>query len=233
MTILLAGSVRSPVVISVSRWDRAISSIRLGLRVPVECPRSVAVASHRDGRNSEQQQQRQQQYHGENRRVREQARRDDEADRLRKLYSPSLSLGVEDTVFKILEALQNNNTPYYDFGIEILYRFSGAHCAPFGPSMFFGRPLDLGQFERFRRVMNTEKLRMLIGHTDMELLSRLDLSETKTKVRVKVSNAYTKVESVFEFTLEREIGGRYDGIWFCSCLLCDEDSDGRHVYGVV
>jgi len=33
--------------------------------------------------------------------------------------------------------------------------------------------------------MNTEKLRILIGHTDFEILSRLDLSETKTIVRLK------------------------------------------------
>jgi hypothetical protein len=126
-----------------------------------------------------------------------------EEDELRRHYSPALSLGVEDTVFRILEALRNNNEPYYDFGVEVLYRFSGAHCAPFGPSTFFGRPLDLGQFERFRRVMNTEKLRVLIGHTDVEVLSRLDLSERKAKVRVKTANAYTKLEGVFEFTLER------------------------------
>ena len=157
----------------------------------------------------------------------------DEVTRLRRKYTPSLALGVEDTVEKVLEALRNNNEPYYDFGIEVCYRFAGRHASPFGTSYFFGRPLDLGQFERFRRVMNTEKLRILVGHTDFELLSRLDLSETRAVVRTRVKNAFTKREAIFQWTLEREIGGRVDGVWFCSALLCDEDVDGRHVYGVI
>lgn len=157
----------------------------------------------------------------------------DEVTRLRRKYAPSLSLGVEDTVETMLEALRNNNEPYYDFGIEVLYRFAGRHASPFGTSYFFGRPLDLGQFERFRRVLNTEKLRILVGHTEFELLSRLDLSETRSVVRTKVCNSFTKREAVFQWTLEREIGGRVDGVWFCSALVCDEDGDGRHVYGVI
>ncbi len=157
----------------------------------------------------------------------------DEVTRLRRKYTPSLSLGVEETVKTILEALRNNNEPHSDFGIEVVYRFAGRHASPFGTSYFFGRPLDLGQFERFRRIMNTEKLRILVGHTDSELLSRLDLSETRSVVRVRVANSFTKREAVFQLTLEREIGGYVDGVWFCSALLCDEDGDGRHVYGVI
>lgn len=157
----------------------------------------------------------------------------DEAARLRRKYAPSLSLGVEDTVETMLEALRNNNDPYFDFGIEVVYRFAGRHASPFGTSYFFGRPLDLGQFERFRRVMNTEKLRILVGHTDFELLSRLDLSETRSVVRMRVANSFTKREAVFQWTLEREVGGRVDGVWFCSALICDDDGDGRHVYGVI
>ena len=188
--------------------------------------------------------------------------------------------GVEETIDRIMEALRNNNEPYYDFGIEMLYRFAGRHASPFGTiislyrciavslyrcivvslyrcivvsaipsshcrlvvergalspgtSFFFGRPLDLGQFERFRRVMNTEKLRILIGHTEFEILSRLDLSETKTivrwfdvgtrplcmlvtpnfspsidvhvsvQVRTRVANSFTKRETVFQWTLVR------------------------------
>ena len=157
----------------------------------------------------------------------------DEVARLRRKYAPSLSLGVEDTVEMMLLALRNNNEPYFDFGIEVVYRFAGRHASPFSTSHFFGRPLDLGQFERFRRVMNTEKLRILVGHTDFELLSRLDLSETRSVVRTRVANSFTKREAVFQWTLEREIGGRVDGVWFCSALICDDDGDGRHVYGVI
>ena len=56
----------------------------------------------------------------------------DHLARLRAKYAPSLELGVEDTVDRIMEALRNNNEPYYDFGIEVLYRFAGRHASPFG-----------------------------------------------------------------------------------------------------
>lgn len=153
--------------------------------------------------------------------------------RLKKRYTPSLKYTREEAIKMQLEALQNNNEPYFDHGIEVLYRFAGRHLDPFLPSNYFGRPLDLGQFERFRRIMNTECFRILVNHTSFEFLSTLQVSEYVWKTRVSVSNSFTKRKAIFEFSMVREFGGRYDGIWFCESLICDDDLEGKHIYGII
>lgn len=153
--------------------------------------------------------------------------------RLKKRYTPSLKYTREEAIKMQLEALQNNNEPYFDHGIEVLYRFAGRHLDPFLPSNYFGRPLDLGQFERFRRIMNTECFRILVNHTSFEILSTLQVSEYVWKTRVSVSNSFTKRQAIFEFSMVREFGGRYDGIWFCESLICDDDLEGKHIYGII
>ena len=153
--------------------------------------------------------------------------------RLKKRYTPSLKYTREEAIKMQLEALQNNNEPYFDHGIEVLYRFAGRHLDPFLPSNYFGRPLDLGQFERFRRIMNTECFRILVNHTSFEFLSTLQVSEYVWKTRVSVSNSFTKRQAIFEFSMVREFGGRYDGIWFCESLICDDDLEGKHIYGII
>lgn len=154
-------------------------------------------------------------------------------ERLEEQFKPSLKYSRKEAVLKMLEALQNNNEPTYDHGIEVLYRFAGRHLDPFAPSMYFGRPLDLGQFERFRRIMNTECFRILVNHTDYDFLSTLEVSENRTVYRVRIGNTFTRSEAVFKFTMVREFGGKFDGIWFCESLICDDDEDGRHIYGVI
>lgn len=158
---------------------------------------------------------------------------EDESVRLKKRYSPSLKYNREEAIEMQLEALQNNNEPYFDHGIEVLYRFAGRHLDPFLPSNYFGRPLDLGQFERFRRIMNTECFRILVNHSSYEFLSSLQVSEHMWKTRVSVSNSFAKRQAVFEFNMVREFGGRYDGVWFCESLICDDDLEGRHIYGII
>jgi len=153
--------------------------------------------------------------------------------RLKRRYTPCLKYTREEAIRMQLEALQNNNEPYFDHGIEVLYRFAGRHLDPFKTSNYFGRSLDLGQFERFRRIMNTECYRILVNNTSYEFLSSLEVSEYSNKTRVSVSNSFTKRTAIFEFSMVKEFGGRYDGIWFCESLICDEDLEGRHVYGVI
>jgi hypothetical protein len=154
-------------------------------------------------------------------------------ERLVEQFKPALKYSRKDAVLKMLEALQKNNEPTYDHGIEVLYRFAGRHLDPFAPSKYFGRPLDLGQFERFRRIMNTECFRILVNHTDYEFLSTLEVSDNRTVYRVRIGNTFTRSESIFKFTMVREFGGKFDGIWFCESLICDDDEDGRHIYGVI
>ena len=68
------------------------------------------------------------------------------------------------------------------------------------------------------------------------MLSTLELSEEVWKTRVLVENEYgSKLEeAVYEFTMERRFGGKFDGVWFCTHLVCDGDgSEDKHIYGVI
>ena len=149
----------------------------------------------------------------------------------RRSLSPSLQYDREETIQIQLESLRNNNDPYPDHGLEVLYRFAGID--PWSRSNYFGRSLDLGQFERFRRIMNTECFSLLVNHTSAEMLSSMEISEHVWKARFCVGNHYRKEERIFEFTMCRELGGRYDGVWFTRQLICDDDSQGRKIYAVI
>ena len=65
-----------------------------------------------------------------------------------------------------------NDEPYSDHGIEVLYRF--AAFDPFLRSDYFGRRLDLGQFERFRRVVHMPAFATLLRHERATVLSSLE-----------------------------------------------------------
>lgn len=123
--------------------------------------------------------------------------------------APSFWLSREDAVQAQLQALHQNNFPYGDHGIEVLYRFAGFD--PWQRSTYFGRSLDLGQFERFRRILYTKCFTALVGHTESQVLSQLEVAEDVWKVRVLVKNGYRKEEGVYEFTMQRRFGGKYDG----------------------
>jgi hypothetical protein len=66
--------------------------------------------------------------------------------------APSLLLRREDAVEAQLKALQHNNFPTLDHGIEVLYKFSGFD--PWQRSSYFGRSLDLGG-SRFAEFVNS------------------------------------------------------------------------------
>ncbi|KFM24908.1 hypothetical protein F751_1787 [Auxenochlorella protothecoides] len=69
-----------------------------------------------------------------------------------------LQLAVTGRVMRALGALAANNKPYLDHGIEVAYRFAGFD--PFARSQYFGISLDLGQFERYRRIFYTPLYRL-------------------------------------------------------------------------
>lgn len=142
---------------------------------------------------------------------------------------PSFWLTPEQGVELQLKSLQHNNFPYPDHGVEILYRF--ANFDPFSRSTFFGKPLDLGQFERFRRVLYTKTYETLLNHTEHKILSCLEISEDIWKARVFVSNSYRKEEVVYEFTMKRRFGGWRDGVFFTEALLADS-ADQVPLYGM-
>jgi len=62
----------------------------------------------------------------------------------KRLIGPSLQYSNLQALEVQLSALKNNNEPYLDHGIEVLYRFAGID--PWSRSDYFGRSLDLGGF---------------------------------------------------------------------------------------
>ncbi len=71
--------------------------------------------------------------------------------------------------------------------------------------------MDLGQFERFRRVMHSPPYSTLLEHNSVELLGALQISDTRWLQRVKVVGRNGLEERVYDFVLVQRIGGRYDG----------------------
>lgn len=125
-----------------------------------------------------------------------------------------------DALQQQLEALQQNNTPYVDHGVEVLYRF--ANFDPFNPrTRYFGRQFDLGQFERFRRIVHTPPFRTLLGHKSSEIRSSLEVSEHVWVARVAVTGDSAAEEALYEFTMVQRLGGVYDGYWFSESLVAD------------
>lgn len=118
-----------------------------------------------------------------------------------------------------LQALTANNDPYPDHGIEVLYRF--ANFDPFARSRYFGRPFDLGQFERFRRIFHTPYYRVILSHSEAQVLSTLEVNEFTWKQRLLVRGTNGVEQQVYEFTMAMHLGGRYDGYWFTQSLICD------------
>jgi len=58
---------------------------------------------------------------------------------------PALDLSADDALRMQMDALRDNDAPYRDHGVEVLYRF--ADIDPFARSSYSGRSQDLGQFE--------------------------------------------------------------------------------------
>lgn len=148
--------------------------------------------------------------------------------------APSFLLTREDAVVAQLKALMHNNFPTNDHGIEVMYRFAGFD--PWERSTYFGGPgsraLDLGQFERFRRLFYTSCYTTLLNHTEHEFLSSLEVDEGVWKSRVLVKNGYRKEENTYEFTMTQRFGGKYDGVWYCTQLTCDGCCDSN-LYGII
>lgn len=122
-----------------------------------------------------------------------------------------------------LQVLKDNNRPYADHGIEVMYRF--ASFDPFARSSYFGHMTDLGQFERFRRIFYNPRFRPILGHTEHRLLSSLEVSEHRWRQRVWIKGYRDFENEVYSFNLVQRFGGRYDGIWFTESLHADSCSE--------
>ncbi|CAN5965534.1 unnamed protein product [Sphagnum jensenii] len=136
-----------------------------------------------------------------------------------KPFGPSFDLTAEETALRQLNALHDNDIPYADHGVEVMYRFAGFD--PFKRSEYFGPFFDLGQFERFRRIFHHSTYRVLLSHTERRVLSSLYVNEHCFKQRVWISGARPGEEEVFEFTLIQRVGGNWDGYWLTDSLRHD------------
>lgn len=145
---------------------------------------------------------------------------------------PSYGLTWEQAIEVQLSALRQNDRDgagdrHPDHGVEVLYRF--ADFSPFERARYFGRSLDLGQFERFRRVMHSPHYRPLLNHTRATTLSTLRLNERCWRARVLVSvsdggsssGLVPSEERVYELTMVQRLGGVHDGYWFTSSLVAE------------
>lgn len=146
-----------------------------------------------------------------------------------KPIGPTVDLTAEQVTLVQLNALQDNDKPYADHGIEVMYRFAGFD--PFKRSVYFGPLFDLGQFERFRRILHHSSFRVLLGHTDRRILSSLFVNEHCFKQRVWVVGARPGEEEIYEFTLVQRVGGSWDGYWLTESLRHDgEGASGGIAY---
>lgn len=146
-----------------------------------------------------------------------------------KPIGPTFDLSAEQVTLLQLEALQDNDIPYADHGIEKMYRFAGFD--PFKRSEYFGPTFDLGQFERFRRIFHHTSFRVLLNHTDRRILSSLFVNEHCFKQRVCIVGARPGEEEIYEFTLAQRIGGNWDGYWLTQSLRHDgEGASGGIAY---
>lgn len=146
-----------------------------------------------------------------------------------KPIGPTFDLTAEQVTLVQLTALQDNDKPYTDHGIEVMYRFAGFD--PFKRSEYFGPLFDLGQFERFRRILHHTSFRVLLGHTDRRILSSLFVNEHCFKQRVSIVGARPGEEETYEFTLVQRVGGNWDGYWLTESLRHDgEGASGGIAY---
>jgi hypothetical protein len=74
----------------------------------------------------------------------------------------------------------------------------GVGFNPWERADYFGRSLDLGQFERFRRIVYTPSFVTLVNHTHHRVCSTLEVSDDVWVARVLVGNEYRKEEHVYE-----------------------------------
>lgn len=127
---------------------------------------------------------------------------------------------AEETLHAILMALQTNNRtgPHKDDGIDALYAFANLDIWALS-HRFFGKKMDLGQFERFKRVVVAHPYDILLRNYESRTLSAIHV-----KPDVYVTRRTFKCgtdEKFFTFTMSRaDFGG--DRAWMVDSIIYDE-----------
>ena len=151
---------------------------------------------------------------------------------------PRLGLTTDDVAAGHLELFRSHGGAPRGWAgaepLEVCYAF--ADLDPLDPesyslSSYFGSEgrMDLGQFQRYRRVLLSPRYRPLLGHVTAELQSRLLVAEGCKRFRYWVEGWRPGEEGVYEFVLAQRCGGRHDGCWFVRQVLREESCGGREL----
>lgn len=135
---------------------------------------------------------------------------------------PNLELSVEDSVRVQLDAIAQNNVPWDNHGIQVMYDF----CEGAGSlerSRYFGYSKDLYHFDHFMGGLRTS-FPGLFGHQLHRVMSvePVDPAEATWRVVVQVTSA-TGVASRVAFTQCRMEYGLFTGCWVTKSLLKEEE----------
>lgn len=115
---------------------------------------------------------------------------------------------------------QLRDEPFFHLAVESLWNFAIVDMFE-ARSRYFGSTMDLGQYERFKRVMHSLPFRTLLGHTQREVLSTLVVSDSEVRQRVRVTGLRREV-ACYTMVVTRQLGGLRDGYWLTQRLLRDE-----------
>ncbi|CAN8069166.1 unnamed protein product [Agarophyton chilense] len=122
----------------------------------------------------------------------------------------------------LLSALRSNarSGPCKDDGIDALYAFANLDIWALSHH-FFGRRMDLGQFERFKRVIVADPYDVFFADYESETLSALRDGDDSYISR-RLFRVRGGVETVFTFSMSRqEFGGGGRRRWMVDSIIHD------------
>lgn len=120
--------------------------------------------------------------------------------------APDPSLSPRDVVSIQIEALQHNDTPYADRGIEVTFGFA----SPANKRM-------TGPLERFKLMVHNPVYGPMIGHRNA---TYENLKVAGDVARVDVIIVSKDGENVgYRFILSRQHGKRYEGSWMTDAVI--------------
>lgn len=128
----------------------------------------------------------------------------------------------EETLESLLQALRQNS-PTKDDGIDALYIFANLDIWALTHT-FFGRKMDLGQFERFKRVLVASPYNAILRSADSSTLSALRLSPDIYITR-RVFQPPEQQPSTFIFTLSRTTLVANPRLWMVDSIIHEPLSD--------
>lgn len=128
---------------------------------------------------------------------------------------------AEETLHALLLALRDNalSGPRKDDGIDALYAFANLDIWALS-HRFFGKKMDLGQFERFKRVVVAAPYDVLLRDYRTHTLSALHVTPDVYVTRRTFE--YLGDEKVFTFTLAKsDFGTAEKRAWMVDSIICE------------